>query len=44
MDAYRPAMKTLYYDPAKYTSYLEQLGIEYPTTRTTSGQTAGEPE
>jgi aminobenzoyl-glutamate utilization protein B len=31
MDQYRPKMKTLYYDPSKYDTYLEQLGIKYPT-------------
>jgi len=33
MDQYRPEMKKYYYDPAKYSTYLEQLGIEYPTVR-----------
>ncbi len=23
-----------YYDPSKYSTYLEQLGISYPTVRT----------
>ena len=27
----RPEMKKFYYDPAKYKTYLEQLGIKYPT-------------
>jgi len=27
-------MKKYYYDPAKYSTYLEQLGITYPTVRT----------
>jgi aminobenzoyl-glutamate utilization protein B len=35
MERYRPEMKKLYYDPAKYSTYLEQLGIKYPTVRTT---------
>src|SRR5687768_10461329 len=34
MDKYRPEMKKYYYDPAKYKTYLEQLGIKYPTVRT----------
>jgi hypothetical protein len=34
MEEYRPRMKALYYDPAKYDTYLEQLGIKYPTVRT----------
>ncbi len=33
MDKYRAEMKKYYYDPAKYKSYLEQLGIQYPTVR-----------
>ena len=33
MATYRERMKALYYDPAKYDSYLEQLGIQYPTVR-----------
>ena len=33
MDEYRPQMKTMYYDPSKYDTYLEQLGIKYPTLR-----------
>jgi len=31
MDRYRPEMKKYYYDPSKYKTYLEQLGIQYPT-------------
>lgn len=30
---FRPQQKKLYYDPAKYNTYLEQLGIKYPTVR-----------
>jgi aminobenzoyl-glutamate utilization protein B len=33
MAEYRPQMKKLYYDPTKYKTYLEQLGIKYPTVR-----------
>ena len=33
MDKYRAEMKKYYYDPAKYKTYLEQLGIEYPTVK-----------
>ncbi len=29
----REQMKKYYYDPTKYTTYLEQLGITYPTLR-----------
>lgn len=31
MDQYREQMKKYYYNPAKYKTYLEQLGIIYPT-------------
>ena len=31
MDQFRDRMKPLYYDPTKYGTYLEQLGIKYPT-------------
>jgi aminobenzoyl-glutamate utilization protein B len=30
---YRPEMKKYYYDPTKYKTYLDQLGIQYPTVR-----------
>ena len=30
---YREQMKKFYYDPTKYGTYLEQLGIKYPTVR-----------
>ena len=33
MAEFRPAMRKYYYNPAKYKSYLEQLGITYPTVR-----------
>ena len=33
MDRYRPEMRKYYYDPAKYKTYLEQLGITYPTVK-----------
>ena len=35
LEKYRPEMKKYYYDPGKYPTYLEQLGIKYPTVRTT---------
>lgn len=34
MERFRPEMRRYYYDPSKYKSYLEQLGIKYPTIRT----------
>jgi aminobenzoyl-glutamate utilization protein B len=30
MERFRPELKTHYYDPTKYKSYLEQLGVAYP--------------
>jgi aminobenzoyl-glutamate utilization protein B len=33
MEKFRPLMKPFYYDPKKYGTYLEQLGIKYPTVR-----------
>src|SRR6266516_1050142 len=37
MEKYRPAMRQYYYDPAKYSTYLEQLGVAYPTLRQADG-------
>jgi aminobenzoyl-glutamate utilization protein B len=33
MAKFRPEMRKFYYDPLKYKTYLEQLGIQYPTVR-----------
>ena len=33
MEEFRPELQKYYYDPAKYKTYLEQLGIHYPTVR-----------
>jgi len=33
MAKYRPELKKYYYDPTKYKTYLDQLGIKYPTLR-----------
>ena len=33
LDRFRPQMRRFYYDPTKYATYLEQLGIQYPTLR-----------
>jgi aminobenzoyl-glutamate utilization protein B len=38
MEKYRPEMKKYYYDPTKYKTYLEQLGIKYPTTVKPAGK------
>jgi aminobenzoyl-glutamate utilization protein B len=39
MEQYRAEMKKYYYDPARYRTYLEQLGIKYPTVRAESNPT-----
>ena len=33
MERYRPELEKLRYDPARFDTYLEQLGIQYPTIR-----------
>jgi aminobenzoyl-glutamate utilization protein B len=33
MDRFRPEMRKYYYDPSRYKTYLEQLGIAYPTVK-----------
>jgi aminobenzoyl-glutamate utilization protein B len=33
MEKFRPELKKFYYDPLKYKTYLEQLGISYPTVK-----------
>ena len=33
LDKYREQMRKYYYDPTKYPTYLDQLGIKYPTVR-----------
>ena len=33
MARYRPEMRKYYYDPSKFKSYLDQLGIKYPTVK-----------
>ena len=41
MDRYRPEMRKFYFDPTKHKTYLDQLGIKYPTVR---GATTTQPE
>lgn len=40
MAEYAPQLRQYYYDPKKYRTYLEQLGIQYPTVKkeTATGQ------
>ena len=33
MAKYRPLMQKFYYDPTKFATYMDQLGIKYPTIR-----------
>lgn len=33
MERWRPLLEPLRYDPSRYATYMEQLGIEYPTIR-----------
>ncbi|MBV9085246.1 MAG: amidohydrolase [Acidobacteriaceae bacterium] len=33
MEEFAPRLRKFYYDPARYSTYLEQLGIQYPTVR-----------
>ena len=44
MAKYRPEMRKYYYDPTKYKTYLDQLGIKYPTVRdaATAAPTGGQ--
>jgi len=38
---YRGEMRKYYYDPTKYKTYLEQLGVQYPTVRQPDGSCGG---
>jgi aminobenzoyl-glutamate utilization protein B len=33
MQRFRPALEPLVYDPSRFATYLEQLGVDYPTLR-----------
>ncbi|MDA0311747.1 MAG: peptidase dimerization domain-containing protein [Gemmatimonadetes bacterium] len=44
MAQWRERMRPFYYDASKYSSYLEQLGIEYPTIRTRPISEDGAPQ
>jgi aminobenzoyl-glutamate utilization protein B len=41
MARFREQQKKFYYDPTKFKSYLEQLGIEYPTVRPVEAKPKG---
>jgi aminobenzoyl-glutamate utilization protein B len=38
MERYRPELKKFYYDPSRYKTYLEQLGVTYPMLGRTGSQ------
>ncbi len=38
MNRYRPAMREFYYDASRFDTYLEQLGVDYPTLRSADGR------
>lgn len=42
LEQYREKMRPYYYDPTKYKTYLEQLGIKYPTVRAAPAGTSDE--
>ena len=33
LDRYRPEMRKYYFDPSRHRTYLDQLGVKYPTVR-----------
>jgi aminobenzoyl-glutamate utilization protein B len=40
MAKFRPQMRRYYYNPARYRTYLDQLGVRYPTVRACGGEAA----
>ena len=42
MEKYRPEMRKYYYDPSRYKTYLEQLGIKYPTVDKPAAKSPGQ--
>jgi aminobenzoyl-glutamate utilization protein B len=41
MERFRPLLEPYYFDETRFDTYLEQLGIEYPTVRAPSAAAAG---
>lgn len=41
MNRFRPELRKLYYDPTRFGTYLEQLGITYPTVRSSTSGGSG---
>lgn len=42
MEKFRPEMKKFYFDPTRYKSYLEQLGVKYPTIEKPATKSSGQ--
>ncbi len=42
MERFRPELESFHYDETRYDTYLEQLGIEYPTLRPDQWERVGE--
>jgi aminobenzoyl-glutamate utilization protein B len=40
MTTYKPALRKYYFDPSKHKTYLEQLGVKYPTIRESAADKA----
>jgi aminobenzoyl-glutamate utilization protein B len=38
LERYRPEMRKYYFDPSRYSTYMEQLGISYPTVPDAAGK------
>jgi aminobenzoyl-glutamate utilization protein B len=36
LEKYREKMRPFYYDPTRFPTYLDQLGIKYPTVKPTT--------
>ena len=41
MERFRPMLEKLRYDPTRYDTYLEQLGVDYPSSRPISDEAGG---
>ncbi len=41
MERWRPELEKFYFDETRFDTYLEQLGITYPTVRTTPPERSG---
>jgi len=41
MARFKPELRKHYYDPARYPTYLDQLGIQFPTLEKPAGTSGG---